>query len=619
MTNLTIKVSEVKGLLPALDPRVVEVPYIIDGMNFIFDVQGPFAAFANSLVGYVEVADPIGFDAFEVGDTVFHLFNEGVFKFDLNSQLWILQFPFTGLTSVARWSTALVGAKHYFCREDVGLIQYDPATLKWKPVTTDVPAGALSITQSNGRLVILGADSYAWSALDDGEDLSPSLSTGAGIQSTAIIGGDSIAIGAYNQGFLTYTSKGVIRAAFIGGTAIFRHTQLTVRLKLFNKFSIINLDNEEHVILTNLGLFITSGTNFEQLDPVFNEFIRELITTLDTSLVDGIKLFYDIDEEIVYVSQALVDDSHIFNLSYVFIRRLKKWGSFDREHYGFSKIHFDSGAEEGIHFGYIGIDKHFHYSTFNAAVEVAPNLQDGKAFTNIKEVQFPTYEDVSRGSIIVSSVCIVQTYDPANIPSTFEAGFYTLTVNPANEFLLEDGSSNFLLEDGLSVFLLEGAVISLIPSKIARTLEPLNSEITIGLFNYLEGQFPDEYSLITNVAVSAGFVPVGQTVEDWNVLVGSQDWNLLSGFIDRGEGVPSTEIFDISLITTNDGVNTANYDDIIQDVSLIPNLYKDDGKFAFYSAYQSGLYHKIRLEAINVGDSFHLDLLQISGSLSGRP
>src|SRR3546814_5511311 len=45
-----IKAPDIEGLLPAVDPRKVGKALVVDGQNFLWDINGPYSGFGNRVI-----------------------------------------------------------------------------------------------------------------------------------------------------------------------------------------------------------------------------------------------------------------------------------------------------------------------------------------------------------------------------------------------------------------------------------------------------------------------------------------------------------------------------------------------------------------------------------------
>ena len=141
----------------------------------------------------------------------------------------------------------------------------------------------------------------------------------------------------------------------------------------------------------------------------------------------------------------------------------------------------------------------------------------------------------------------------------------------------------------------------------------INASIEVGLYRITEQQYPDELSLINNVTLGVPPTPEGQIFEDWlNDTLPDEDWNTGSGAEDWGFGTIITSEFVTTIIGSLDGESVWN------DQTEVLNLVTDDGQFKHFTCSNTGLYHTIKLDALNVDESFYLKTLEVSGALVGR-
>lgn len=587
MVNINIQAKDILGILPALNPKVIEKPFVLEGQNFYSDAEGLFSAYPSRLTSPVRFTEPSHIDAFDVGTQTFIFTASAVFVCDISSLEFVPQFTYSTGGVIAPWSHALVGAKHYFSHGGLnGVIQFDPITAIWQIITSitnvDYPAGAKFVTQSQGRLIVLGSGSYAWSVLDDGENLTTSTTTGAGAQSTAIVGGITYRVEETKDGFLTYTSKGVIRASLIGGGVVgtFRHVVLTRQIKLLNAFCLANIDQETHITLSKLGIKQTTGSGFTDFEPLFNEFlIHNFIPLFLDTRLDAFKLHWDDEADALYMSVSDVLDSALYNKAFVLHKNLAKWSEFNHLHYNFMRLSINSGVLTGNVFGYIGNDNYFHrIAKGEVVVEIDPTKVG--AYLYSPEVQFPAYFDAPNNQWIMPSVLDFKSVDEQFFNVNHLSWWYT---SPET-----------------------------IPSIEIPNTQPLASFIKVGLFRYIEQEYPDEVGQVSNISISAGTKTPQQIEEDWNLLQGEEDWNILTGEEDWGDNIVASTVFSAKIIATNDGITT--YLENVLDAQEVYN----DGELAFYTTDVNGIFHIIELSALVAGQSFHLKLLELSGTIAGR-
>jgi len=587
--------KDIQGLLLALDARQVEKPLIINGKNFLFDAEGPFSGFGTTLSSFINITDPEYFFTFKVLDknnvTIVLYFTETVvYQHDLTSMVFRPLFTYVNDGKIGPWSASKVGIKYYFCHRAVGVIIFNTDTNNWElHASSDLPPNPQSVTESGGRLVILGDDRAAWSAQEDGEDLNPTPSTGAGFQLTSIVGGDPLLVAKIENGFLSYTTSGIMASVFVGAAGTpFRHYPLSSEFRLFNRFSHAIDENGAHIFLDDKGIYTTSGQNPVDFDPLFSEFFRnKLVDTLPiTDYV--IRFFYDTERVRFYFAISFSEVTPIYTLCYVKAVQVQKWGRLDTLFYAIGYMYISMGTPNQIIYGYISIDGLLCSFTKTPYIEILPISNNIISHFYRVVVQYP----------------IVIDTDVHNMSSVVK-----LVAVDESALVTQDRASGWYKDVDL--------LGTLTSSVIIRNLTGLDSEIEVGLFRYIEQRFPDEMGEVLNVSIGAGFTPVGQEEEDWNIDTGEEDWNVIPGEEDWGLEIANTEIFNALIAPTNDGSNTLLD---VQGASLEQTLtlISSAGAQNYYDCHVVGVYHIITLNALVSNETFHLKSLEISGNLAGR-
>lgn len=597
--HIVADAKDVEGLLPAVDIRAVSKAFVVEGRNFLVGVQGPFAGFGSDFISHTPLYDAPFVETFDVEGEVFIFTRFGVFQYDPLEITYSSLFTFDASAQIWPWSHAIVGGKHYFAHIAVGVISYDPDSSAWGNLSDSVwmPESACAVTQSNGRLVILGADRYIWSALDDGTDLEPSLATGAGFQLTALIGGTSYRVHEVQDGIIVGTSAGFMKGTFIGGQAVFRHTILRREYVMINPFCSAIIDNARVIILDQKGLFVTSGGQFTDLDPLFNEFLAtDLIERFNPAREAAFRLHYSQEEQLFFMSVSEVENTHKYNYAYCMRLTVKKWGIFNEVHYGFGRFATRFGPARGTIFGYLcdqgeaanvdlGDDVGFATALNNAShTERRPNQVGNLLYFYQPLVQIPTsvQTDTDGNAVyIVSSSMKMTSIDESElIDQSLPAGWYI------------DAET--------------------VPVQFAQNLEGLNSYVRIGLFKFQERKYPDEVGIVTEVAIGAGYFPVGQEHEDWMLLDGAEDWNVLDGEEDWGKDILSQESFIARIYSSDDGQTIRE--------ELLLEAYDEAGGQTFYETGDgiAGVYFFVELAAEEVNEIYSMKLCQLSGTICGR-
>jgi len=622
MPNEVIKVPDIQGLMPALDRRVVGKPYVIDGANFAFDVQGPKSCFGTRRITQAPFSSAdLHASTIRIGDEIWLFADDGIYGFNPDTKQFFPRFVSPTIpTDDWLWSAALVGGNWFFCRKGIGLVKFDTATEVFSIITDDVPSGPVSICESYGRLVVLGATAYAWSSLDLGEDLAPDLNTGAGSRSTGLVGGTSFSVRPIETGFLVYTSKGILISEFTAAENQFRSDVLTKQIRPISPFAIIDLEENIHLFLDVKGLYMVglADQNTRVYPRVFNQIFSEYLSqdflpTLNLRVANLLRLFYSIDTKQIFLSVSSEDSPGAYIYSFCLYQTVEKWGKLNHPHYMLGELAFPTGSTVGFQFGYFCLKGDVHHIREDvSSTEEDPNAND--TFLFIAEEDFPIR--VLGGVYYFSSNLYMYDHDPqfyasgTGVYETYRLTSYTdeTDLPEEMEFVLDTevyyAASEFLNDTGMVLFNEPGFA--------EKNLQPLKAYIDIGLFRFPVREFNDELSMITNVTIGQESLSLAD-IEDWLTLTPdvTQDW-LVDTLPDEdwGDGVAGGNSYDTLLIGTNDGETSFNQAEL--------TLARQEGDSAFYVVLLTAMYHTLRVSALQSDQSFHLKSLELSGNYAGR-
>lgn len=583
MPSLNIAAKGIKGLLPALDRRNIGQPFVVDGQNFLIDLKGPYAAFANRIFTYNQWFNPVYTQSFELdgGDAVYCTLG-AIFRFDVVTQRLQLLFSFIDAGIVYRWTMANVNGVYYFARSGInGVIVYNPLTSSWSLMTANVPFNPISVGQGSGRLVIISATFAVWSALGDGTNLTPDLTTGAGFQPLSLMGGTGIMCGETADGFMVWTTKGTMKCEYVYFLNTFRIYPLDRSYTPINCFCVVPIEpGKEWLILDEKGFYSSTGQQYKEFEPIMGEYFNNtLLPTLDLTNVQQVRMEYNQVLKNLYVSIASPLLNGQYAYAYVLYRSAAEWGIFNYFHYNFMEMAALSGVNKGYNWGFLGADLYFHYFVPDVFVELAPT---GTPIIYFYRMDLDTPIRIVNGILIATADMHIHNEDET-VYNT--AGLYQY--NGAN------ASTVYLAPDN-----------------------PLNSYIEVGLLRWAEQKYDDEIGEVTNVKLSVDDFPGTQIQIDYNnVPVGiTIDYNNVPVEIDQdwGSGVLSSSIFNAIIIGTNDGTEPW-----IGNTETL-TLSADEGNDKYFTCFNSGVFHIIRIEALVANTTFHLRLMELSGSVGGR-
>ena len=650
MAQVNFKGVDVNGLLPALDRRKPDKPFVVDGRNFVFDVDGPKSAFGGVFLTHHLIADPLYTDSFDVDGVRFIFSATGVFKLDATTLLYfpihIFSTPITG--DPHKWTTGFVNDKHFFCHPGVGVIYYDTTTELFSELTgATVPTDPQAVAAIHSRLVILGTEAIVWSAQDDGTDLATDLATGAGFQALSLIGGTAITCVAYtseaglgqHSGIMTFTTAGIMLSKYSGTVGTFQHSVMSLAHKLINSFCVVTLDTGEIVFGTETGLHKTRGQTPEKWALMFSEFLVGEFNTYDLAESANIR-FTLIPEKQWFFISFTANDGNPYTHAYVLYLPTERLGYFTHWHYAIMAIDIASGPYKGQHWGHLDIDGRF--LAWRGIAQMETEETGTSVYLYKPLVQYPVRYNSISGVYTLPSVMRFSTVTEIALDGQ-AMGYYDVyfvefpdadhevsTPTQVDDVPTLDEDWNLLggEEDWgalageidwnaighvtlPSYMSFEFSALQLTFTPTAPEYTGLDSLISVGLLRYEEQEYPDELGLVTNLSI--GMPESGDidaTSEDWNVASGEEDWNSASGEEDWGEGVKDVISYGVTVVGTNDGYT--------EYMSTVPDLAKNYAATNFYTLMSTGIWHTVDIDASSTGQSFHLKSLELSGNVAGR-
>lgn len=648
MANQPLLTREIQGLLPALEAKNVNKPFVIDGRNFIVDFEGPYSAFSSLLASYNPFSEPALVETFEVEGHTFIFSAIGIFEYDVTSQMYQPLYIFNSpVTSYWPWSAEKIGTVWYFCRKDVGIVRFDPTFWAFSIlVASELPADPRSICKSYGRLIVLGATRVAWSDLDNGDVFDSSLATGTGSQGTsAYAPGNPLVVKETADGFIYFSDKAIGKGQIIEIETTFRHFNISREYKLINPFAIATTDDLTHVFVTKQGLVSTNGQVPKPWQELFSQhLIRNVFPSLDSLSLPTIKLYHDDDRDWFFISIASKDSPSLYGMAYAL--NLKRgeggWGRFDKLHYSFGKFNLNPSDPSALfNLGYICKRGFIHKFVTLAYTEEEDYISDYYFYQSFSN--FPaTFEgstwvpkslmkmtSVNEAALInaVSGLYDFSTAAPAMEPTlpidessyavvnNVESEDWLVSLLPDEDWLVDVGDEDWMTGDFAAIF---PCLIGMADTFTRQTVEaapliksPINGYIDVGFFRLPIVESGDEMTLITELAIGMFNSNDFGGAEDWlNAPTEDVDWMTATGIEDWGYGIPTEVGYKLTLIASNDGETTFSQQD--------PTMSTNAGAVQYYKPFLTGIFHKVRVAANEADEAFHLKFLELSGSKAGR-
>ncbi len=631
-------VTQIKGLLPLIDPKRVGAPFVISGQNFAVDADGPVTAFAREEILHMELVQPKGIQSFRIkSESTSYIFTTSeLLKYDdATRQLYPL-LTFTTQTTYFPWSHAVVGGYFYFARKGVGLIEQNTTTGVWSILSgANIPTNIVACAASGGRLVVLAEGLLAWSAIDDGADLLPSTTTGAGFQSLAMVNAtgadEALMVLPYANGVLTYTTNGIMKSELIQSVNPFRHRPLSSRHIPINPWCVIRIGENDHVLLTKSGFYSTAGEVPAIWQDLMAEYFHQaVLPRLDLDLDSTVRLSFDFDRGWFFASIADGVENGNFNKAWMLYVPSGEWGQFNRVHTAFVDFRLDATTDIGFHLGYVEPDGSISKFTDGSTDIVLPDMD-----VNYYELK-GVYEWPARRESSVNrmpTVIPLRTQDEALFQ--YGVGIYNNDFDSVHVFTdapppIVEGSiwdaglttwdaGGTVWEEGFTGFTMYCGLRRVMTVLAQPVLAPLDAYIEIGVFRGSEDKDIDEVTSVFDVAVSALDATTTATYEDYiddytDPVDTTEDWGgtVTLAAEDYGFGQAATSEYQTQVRGTVDGYTT--WENQLE----VPTLVAQQDRTRFMSCNVTGMHHLVKITADEIGESFHVKTLELNAILAGR-
>ena len=662
-------IRQFRGLIPLLDSKKPETPFVVDGRNFTLQPDGPISSFGRREILTNAIIDPIGVYSYGILNNTKTLFltRQNVLEYDnVNRRLIpLVAFPTPTPTDIEPWTRALVGNKEYFARKGIGLVEFDPATSAWTIVAgASIPNNICACCESAGRLVVLAEGLYAWSAIDDGRNMTPDTATGAGAQSLSIIGATHpdapLIVWSYSNGFLVYTTKGIIRAESVLAANPFRHTVLSSAHIPLSALTVIPLDETRHVLLTRAGFFTTDGGSGTQgtsrsgvpipYQEIMGEFFhRDIIPNLNTAESGAIRLSVDHLQRNFAVSISQSSALGIYSKAYtLYLPSSTDWGSFDKGHTAFLTVQFTPGADivtSGLRHCQLDQNGDFWLFQGGSSDLEHPTEEDNVWVYDYRgDVEWPARNEF--GSYLMPTVAYLRTTDvsnffapdvydrrkvisqhisPAELDDSFDISAVEETLWDADVLIVptvwDNGATRWDVNEPTvlrSYGQLQAGLVNIAEGPAEHLRISLDAFVEVGTFRILQEDAIDYLTQFHKFSISTLEGDIEETRDDWNNrnIPAAEDWNnnglSFDTFEDWGDGGTAFNEYTIVVRGTIDGQNTW------LNQETIPELTQSENKTRYYSMNVSGLYHLVRLNAFEPDNSFSLKTMELNMNLAGR-
>ena len=571
------------GLTPAVDPRVGDKLYALDGRNYVFDSFGPRSVFGNRFLTPYPLGRPEHSEGarlrLRTGDRVFTFTSDAILEWDENTGGFRVIYYFNSSIEqfAYRWTFDYLNGIMYFCHPAVGILAYIVDSDICQPLEgPGVPVEPIAIAVVSGRLAAITERQYIWSAPGDGTRWTPELGGAGFMDVNTRVPGYPILISAYARGAMVWTTGGVMRAEFTGDAEVFRFRALVTEYRPINSYCMFRLDNDTIGFLDERGFFSTQGEAPRPLTPLFNEFLIDYVQRMNLKLGQNIRVDWDDLTRRLYLSMSLSETNPIYEKAFVLYQPLDKWGTFNEEHYGILPSLVKESSRRDDYFGFVDSNGRLRYWNGSGSREILP--VDGRLNSYYPTMQKPPVQQLDGDAVILASTASFNTVPTTQY--TQRGGYYGFEgISPA--------ASNVT---GLDAVVSLGLVRA--KSEISHDRMIEMTQIMIG--SILSDPTPDP---IEDWAA----IPEGESDEDYNEETGGEDWGVEDvTYVNHG----------LRIIGTNDGVS------IWQTVD--PIMYRYDRAVREFAGSCLGIWHIIELSAVEIGEAFHVRFMELTAVDGGR-
>lgn len=584
MASLNARVTDLRGLIPAIDPRKQDDVRLLTGDNVIFTADGILSAYGDRLLTPTPFEVPEHTQGVRIrtrtGDRTFHFTDHAILEWDEVAGDYQYIYVFDDVPLIPyRWSFGFLNNILYFCHPSTGILFLDTRDdSRGRLNVPGIPEVPLSITVDNGRLAIIDENALFWSAQSDGFDFNFRLG-GPGFQTiNDRVSGRPVTCVSYARGILTLTSGGIMRSEFTGDAAVYRHRAINTEYAPINSLCVFKTVEDQVVFLDRRGFFATTGDRPQPFTPLWNEFLIEELKKYRLLERENLRVEWDENNRLLYLSMSLTDVTPFYDFAYVMYQPLDKWARFSEPHYAIMPVNIGGLTERrGQYFGYVDADGLYHYwngfpSRERLPEEVTLNLIE-------KPISIPLTTPQDRTHTVMPCTVTSSVADPTQIEGT--SGYFRHTnINPA-----------------------------------AANLTGLAARVRMGVIRFPIREYPDETSELTDISVGSILSSDGRNpVEDFNTVpdgVNPVDYNTATGGEDYGFGRLTFVNFGLNVIGSID--SRTEFD---AEPAVLSDFYAAE---RYYDVCVVGVYFILEFTATEVGEAFHLRTIEVSAIIdAGR-
>lgn len=606
MATQRLPFPEIQSWSPAVDPRAAENGnlYVLAGKNYAFDSKGLVSAFGVTAIAGGSLDSDLGlFQSLDLNGHVVLAGPTGISdlrwsaitttSLTPSTEYWNSLYTYTrekdSRIGKQFWTAAYVGYNSYICHPQHGLLRLLGDSASGYDGIAG-PESPLAITESNGRLIVLNATTVSWSSPFDAQDFTPALG-GAGFQVVAErVPGTPVMVTSYPGGFITWTTQGILLSEYVGGEAVFRHTRIESEQLMLNPSSHVVMPDGTLVFATQQGLFkTTTQSSISALNPMFNEYLREV---LKTGTTNHIRLYYSLETDRLFVQ--LMNETAVFDRTFVFSMSIEKWGEFSTQHRGI--VRFTADPKD---IGYIALDGQayrFNDSAFNSLADGTKTGID--SYVDLGYFRIPGQLGNADIELEIQEVVIsaVETY-PTNMSLIEEdwGGTGSLVSYNIGFYNQDENWNAYGVADFDESWNNPGAILDW--NDTGATLDLSLAVAGVRDFDWNLYDTPIDWAATPEGGVDTSYI------EDWESLEGEEDW---SGQISTFNDVD----YDMEI--------HSNLDGYLDPLVVYPSLALRQAKSDLWVTMTAGQNHRMRISATAPWQKYHIKQIAVTVGYQGQ-
>lgn len=621
---------------PDIDARKNDKPSIISGNNFRDMLDGPCSYWANNFVNYnrFDPASRAKITELRITNGFLYGTPTGVYKIDpVTKVLWpLLTTPdITIIDPYWPWTIAFIGGFYYIAQYDIGLWQYDDVNEILTQIVTPLGNTVRCVVNCHGRLIAMSDTVVANSTLDNGTDFVPSLSTGAGAQSLAIVGGTAFKVETVSDGFLVFMSKGIIKGNWSTAAYVYTYTKHSENVRVFTPNSTVNVPGLGVLAIDNNGFWLTKEYNYQTYGwpeiwdvEKSDYFKRSILQFMNENLHGTIMLYYSKALQVLFIAFSDNLTQGFFPITFCWDMVSKRWSSFNEQHYGIFETYNSTNNQYNCSYmdtnGYMHafMDQNFSEDFPALPLQITdfvyrPSATDDIARKTLDiDLNGAAYFERVNTEILQSdnNPFAYMNYSLTQVYS-INAETFSDTISTGGDPDADVSGSPILVYTNIDMF--NSGVIELFALPYLLPSKALNSNVVIGPWRFnTQTSFSEEVSSIEGLMLSINNTNGFEIFEDWNNDLPAEDWNALSGNEDWSVGAAYQNIFEVELNSTTDAFSTP-----IQGPESLPIFTDASGTKLYKPMGWNGIYHTVRIGAEEVSDCFSLKTIDLTANLTG--